>query len=63
MEGLLASADWDVLSSYAGLLGLACFSIYCGSYGSLSEVCSMLQNGRILLLNGVSEKEIRQEEG
>ncbi|KAK7045582.1 hypothetical protein VNI00_007414 [Paramarasmius palmivorus] len=37
MEGLLASADWDVLSSYAGLLSLACFSIYCGSYGSISE--------------------------
>ncbi|EEB89190.1 hypothetical protein MPER_12739 [Moniliophthora perniciosa FA553] len=37
LSTLLASADWDVLSSYAGLLGLACFSIYCGSYGSLSD--------------------------
>ncbi|KAK1236344.1 hypothetical protein PQX77_000422 [Marasmius sp. AFHP31] len=27
--------DWDLLSSYAGLLSLACISIYCGAYGSL----------------------------
>ncbi|OBZ68284.1 Minor histocompatibility antigen H13 [Grifola frondosa] len=27
--------DWDLLSSYAGLLTLASFSIYAGSYGSL----------------------------
>ncbi|GJE94944.1 signal peptide peptidase-domain-containing protein [Phanerochaete sordida] len=29
------AADWDLLSSYAGLLALAVFSIYTGSYGSL----------------------------
>ncbi|KAJ8514467.1 hypothetical protein ONZ45_g8024 [Pleurotus djamor] len=29
------SQDWDLISSYAGLLTLACGSIYCGSYGSL----------------------------
>ncbi|KAI0645544.1 signal peptide peptidase-domain-containing protein [Trametes meyenii] len=28
--------DWNLLSSYAGLLSLACGSIYAGSYGSLS---------------------------
>ncbi|KAF9268677.1 hypothetical protein L218DRAFT_523744 [Marasmius fiardii PR-910] len=27
--------DWDLFSSYGGLLGLACLSIYCGAYGSL----------------------------
>ena len=27
--------DWDLLSSYAGLLSLATLSIYAGSYGSL----------------------------
>ncbi|KAF8973303.1 signal peptide peptidase-domain-containing protein [Flammula alnicola] len=27
--------DWDLLSSYAGLLSLAAFSIYAGAYGSL----------------------------
>ncbi|KAI0769775.1 signal peptide peptidase-domain-containing protein [Trametes elegans] len=29
--------DWDLLSSYAGLLSLACISIYAGSHGSLSS--------------------------
>ncbi|KAL0581319.1 hypothetical protein V5O48_000695 [Marasmius crinis-equi] len=29
--------DWDLLSSYGGLLGLACVSIYCGAYGSLGK--------------------------
>ncbi|PPR07823.1 hypothetical protein CVT24_003100 [Panaeolus cyanescens] len=29
------AVDWDLLSSYAGLLGLACFSIYAGAHGSL----------------------------
>lgn len=29
-------SDWDLLSSYAGLLSLACISIYAGSHGSLS---------------------------
>ncbi|KAG7091048.1 hypothetical protein E1B28_010107 [Marasmius oreades] len=29
--------DWDLLSSYAGLLGLACLSIYCGAYGSVGS--------------------------
>ncbi|TBU33763.1 signal peptide peptidase-domain-containing protein [Dichomitus squalens] len=33
----VASTDWDLLSSYAGLLSLACASIYAGSYGSLSS--------------------------
>ncbi|KAH9946985.1 signal peptide peptidase-domain-containing protein [Amylocystis lapponica] len=28
--------DWDLLSSYAGLLTLACTSIYAGSFGSLT---------------------------
>ncbi|KDR75926.1 hypothetical protein GALMADRAFT_248732 [Galerina marginata CBS 339.88] len=27
--------DWDLVSSYAGLLGLATVSIYAGAYGSL----------------------------
>jgi len=27
--------DWDLLSSYAGLLSLASFSIYAGAFGSL----------------------------
>ncbi len=31
-----AETDWDLLSSYAGLLSLACVSIYAGSHGSLS---------------------------
>jgi len=34
----LPDVDWDLLSSYAGLLGLATFSIYAGAYGSL-PVC------------------------
>lgn len=33
-EGL-RGADWGVLGSYAGLLGLAVFSIYAGAHGSL----------------------------
>jgi hypothetical protein len=32
-------SDWDLLSSYAGLLGLACVSIYVGSFGSLPVCC------------------------
>lgn len=28
-------SDWDLLSSYAGLLTLATFSVYTGSFGSL----------------------------
>lgn len=31
-----AGTDWDLLSSYAGLLSLACGSIYAGAHGSLS---------------------------
>src|SRR5437016_3943445 len=40
MEGL-ADVDWDLLSSYAGLLGLATFSIYAGAYASL-PVCQTM---------------------
>ncbi|KAL1942090.1 hypothetical protein VTO73DRAFT_6620 [Trametes versicolor] len=32
-----AGTDWDLLSSYAGLLSLACGSIYAGAHGSLSS--------------------------
>lgn len=38
----LNNADWDLISSYAGLLTLACTSIYAGSFGSVkvaSEHC------------------------
>ena len=28
--------DWDLVSSYAGLLSLAIFCVYIGAYGSLS---------------------------
>ncbi|KAF8070174.1 peptidase A22B, signal peptide peptidase [Lyophyllum atratum] len=31
----MSGPDWDLLSSYAGLLTLACSSIYFGSFGSL----------------------------
>ncbi|KAF6761175.1 signal peptide peptidase-domain-containing protein [Ephemerocybe angulata] len=31
----LRGVDWDLVSSYGGLLSLATFSIYAGSYGSL----------------------------
>lgn len=31
----MGAVDWDLLSSYAGLLSLAVFSIYTGSFGSL----------------------------
>ncbi|KAI9068274.1 hypothetical protein FKP32DRAFT_1562055 [Trametes sanguinea] len=31
-----SETDWDLLSSYAGLLSLACISIYAGAHGSLS---------------------------
>ena len=31
----MSTYDWDLLSSYAGLLSLAAFSIYTGSFGSL----------------------------
>jgi hypothetical protein len=37
----LPDMDWDLLSSYAGLLGLAMFSIYAGAYGSL-PVCQIV---------------------
>ncbi|KAI1794175.1 signal peptide peptidase-domain-containing protein [Ganoderma leucocontextum] len=33
----VADTDWDLISSYAGLLSLACASIYAGSHGSLSS--------------------------
>ncbi|KAI0332355.1 hypothetical protein GY45DRAFT_1274259 [Cubamyces sp. BRFM 1775] len=33
----VSGTDWDLLSSYAGLLSLACASIYAGSHGSLSS--------------------------
>ncbi|KAI0355633.1 hypothetical protein OH77DRAFT_1402433 [Trametes cingulata] len=36
MATSVAGTDWDLLSSYAGLLSLACISIYAGSHGSLS---------------------------
>ena len=32
--------DWDLVSSYAGLLSLATFCVYTGAYGSLS-VCML----------------------
>ncbi|KAI0743595.1 signal peptide peptidase-domain-containing protein [Daedaleopsis nitida] len=32
-----SATDWDLISSYAGLLTLACTSIYAGSHGSLSS--------------------------
>ncbi|KAG6845393.1 hypothetical protein H0H87_009740 [Tephrocybe sp. NHM501043] len=31
----MGSPDWDLLSSYAGILTLACVSVYAGSFGSL----------------------------
>ncbi|KAF9244888.1 signal peptide peptidase-domain-containing protein [Melanogaster broomeanus] len=31
----MEDVDWDLISSYAGLLGLASFSIYCGALASL----------------------------
>lgn len=31
----MGGTDWDLLSSYAGLLVLATFSIYAGAFGSL----------------------------
>ncbi|KAF9222506.1 hypothetical protein BS17DRAFT_782953 [Gyrodon lividus] len=49
----MREVDWDLISSYAGLLGLASFSIYCGAFASLptspekliaSEKCSLLQD-------------------
>ncbi|KAI0675139.1 signal peptide peptidase-domain-containing protein [Trametes maxima] len=47
--------DWDLLSSYAGLLSLACGSIYAGSYGSLSA--------RVAHMTGrAAEKDEEQEE-
>ena len=36
----MADTDWDLLSSYAGLLSLATFSIYAGAFGSL-PVCPL----------------------
>jgi len=44
--GLVEDVDWDLLSSYAGLLGLATFSIYAGAKGSLPVHAT-----RIFLLN------------
>ncbi|KAL5507195.1 hypothetical protein ACEPAH_6651 [Sanghuangporus vaninii] len=32
----MVQQDWDLISSYAGLLSLATFSVYAGSFGSLS---------------------------
>ncbi|KAG5715944.1 hypothetical protein E4T56_gene20101, partial [Termitomyces sp. T112] len=31
----MGELDWDLLSSYAGILTLACGSVYAGSFGSL----------------------------
>jgi hypothetical protein len=38
MGGLTKDVDWDIISSYGGLLALAVFAIYAGSHGSL-PVC------------------------
>ena len=38
LKAQLHGVDWDLVSSYGGLLSLATFSIYAGSYGSL-PVC------------------------
>jgi len=35
---ILEKADWDLLSSYAGLLSLAVFSIYAGAHSSLPVI-------------------------
>ena len=45
MDQPASSTDWDLLSSYAGLLVLATLSIYSGSYGSLpvSSQCTLHQ--------------------
>jgi len=49
----MGEVDWDLISSYAGLLGLASISIYCGAFASLptnpkkpiaAEQCSLLED-------------------
>jgi len=35
MDIALSGVDWDLISSYTGLLSLATFAVYAGSYGSL----------------------------
>jgi hypothetical protein len=48
-----ADADWGLLSSYAGLLGLAVLSIYAGAHSSLPVRVPLLGVCRIPLMQGV----------
>ncbi|KAI8972221.1 signal peptide peptidase-domain-containing protein [Trametes punicea] len=57
----VASTDWDLLSSYAGLLSLACMSIYAGSHGSLSVRPSHFSS-RITRTPSVEAEEEEDEE-
>jgi len=49
--------DYDLISSYAGLLGLATFAIYAGSFGSLPKP-RRLQAGK----GDVADEEDEEEE-
>lgn len=42
--------DWDLLSSYAGLLSLATLSVYCGAYGSLKVSFETDQRLKFMLI-------------
>ena len=47
----MSTYDWDLLSSYAGLLSLAAFSIYTGSFGSLPVRVYLSLCGRRVLID------------
>ncbi|KAI0087979.1 signal peptide peptidase-domain-containing protein [Irpex rosettiformis] len=53
------SVDWDLLSSYAGLLSLATFSIYAGAFGSLPPVKHKPKEGEVA--EGDEEEEEQAE--
>jgi hypothetical protein len=40
--GSLQDVNWELVGSYAGLLGLATFSVCVGAFGSL-PVCGLLE--------------------
>lgn len=57
MEGI----DWDLLSSYAGLLSLATFSIYAGSFGSLPVHQNRLYADLVTQLHYRNRDEVKEK--
>ena len=57
--------DWDLLSSYAGLLSLATASIYAGSFGSLPvgdpQIDHISKNSMVNTIHNRNPHESHQE--